>query len=138
MTRCNMENKINWERKDYWNDYYIYDEYFLSFNLDHVGIKESWKELLEKWKLSTRIIIDYDGDECISVHNDDYSIVITRVFYYMIMTFSKNVDMSDCIRFLKDFMSTLDHYDGLTVRNGITGEYTIHQKEIIKIMIDKL
>lgn len=129
-----MENKINWERKDYWNDYHIYGEYFLSFHLDHAGMKESeWKELIEKWKLNTRVI-----GEDISVYNDDYSIVTTITFYYMMLTFSKNVDMQTCIRFFKDFMNTLDHYDDLIVREGIISEYTIHPKEIIKTMIDKL
>ena len=134
-----MESKIDWERKDYWNGYHLYDDYFLSFHLDHAGIEESlWEELVEKWKLNTTVIIDDYGDECISVHNDDYSIVISRVFYYIMMTFSKNVNMSDCIRFHKDFMNTLDHYDDLIVRNGIVSEYTAHPKEIVKTMIDKL
>lgn len=129
-----MENKIDWERKDYCNEYHIYDEYFLSFHLDHAGIKEfEWKELIEKWKLNTRVI----GEDT-SVYNDDYSIVITITFYYMMLTFSKNVDMQTCIRFFKDFMNVLDHYDDLIVREGIVSEYTIHPKEIIKTMIDKL
>jgi hypothetical protein len=129
-----MENKINWERKDYWNDYHIYDEYFLSFHLDHAGLKESeWKELIEKWKLNTRVI-----GEDISVYNDDYSIVMTTTFYYMMLTFSKNVDMQVCIRFFKDFMSALDHYEDLIVREGIISEYATHPKEIIETMIDKL
>lgn len=134
-----MESKIDWESEDYWNEYDLYDDYFLSFHLDHAGIEELlWEEFVEKWKLNTTVIKDDNGDECISVYSDDYSIVITRVFYYVMMTFSKNVDMSDCIRFYKDFMNTLDHYDDLIVRNGIVSEYAAHPKEIVRTMIDKL
>ncbi len=133
-----MENKIDWERKDYYNQYNEYDEYFLSFHLDHVGIKESeYNELVEKWKLGIRVIKN-DRDKDISIYTDDYSIVITMSFYYMMLTFSKNVDMQTCIRFFKDFMDIIDHYDDLIVREGIISEYTVHPKEIINTMIDHL
>ncbi len=139
-----MEDKINWDREDYWNEYDIYDEYFLSFHLDHAGINEyKWKEFVKEWKLDTRITLD-DEHEDVSVYNNDYSIVITGnnceevPGYYLILTFNKNVDMSTCIRFFRDFKDVLDHYDDLAVREGIFGEYTSHPKEVVKMMIEKL
>lgn len=137
-----MENKINWDRKDYWNEYNIYDEYFISFHLDHVGINEhKWKELVKKYELNTVI---YEGSRDITVHNDDCTIVISGnncggiPGYYLMLTFNKNIDMSTHIRFFRDFSSTIEHCDDLTVREGITGEYTDHRQEMIKIMIEKL
>lgn len=137
-----MENKINWDRKDYWNEYNIYDEYFISFHLDHVGIDENrWKELVEKWRLST-IVHDEKGD--VSVHNENCSIVISGIncngipVRYLMLTFNKNVDMSTFIRFFRDFGSVLNNYDDLTIREGFTGEYTDHPKEMLKIMIERL
>lgn len=56
----------------------------------------------------------------------------------MMLAFNKNVDMSTFIRFFRDFSGTIDHYDDLSIREGITDEYTDHRKEIIKIMIEKL
>ena len=144
-----MENKIDWNRKDYWNEYNIYDEYFLSFHFDHCGVKEEkWKELVKKWNLNTKIIIgdsEYDSEsEDVSIFNNDYSIVISGMNgdgipgYYLMLTFNKNIDMETLIKFFRDFANTLDHYDDLIVREGITGQYTAHTKEISKIMIDKL
>lgn len=46
--------------------------------------------------------------------------------------------MSMTIKFFTDFSYALDHYDGLVVIQGITGEYTSHPKDIEKIMIDRL
>jgi hypothetical protein len=137
-----MENNINWDRKDYWNGYNVYDEYFISFHLDHVGMDEDkWKELVEKYGLNT-VVFKESGD--VFIHNDNYSIVISGnncceiPCHYVILTFNKNVDMSMYIRFFKDFRNTIDHYDDLTIREGITGEYTDHRKEVVKIMIEKL
>lgn len=56
----------------------------------------------------------------------------------MILTFSKDIDMSTAIKFFSDFSSALDNYDDLAVRKGIQGEYASHPKEIEKIMIEKL
>ena len=137
-----MENKINWDRKDYWNEYSIYDEYFISFHLDHIGIDEhKWKELVEKYGLKT-VIYKESGD--VTVHNDNYSIVASGnncggiPGCYLMLTFNKNIDMSTYIRFFRDFSGTIEHYDDLTVREGITGEYNDHRQEMVKIMIEKL
>lgn len=143
-----MENKINWNRRDYWNEYDIYDEYFLSFHFDHCMVdKEAWEELIKEWKLNAKIIIE-DGctseSRDISIYNDDYSIVISGINYdgtpgyYLMLTFNKNIDMGTCIKFFRDFRCALDHYSDMIVREGITGEYTNHSKEIVKIMIDRL
>jgi len=151
MNTCDsrVENKINWNRIDYWNEYNIYDKYFLSFHFDHCQVdEEEWKELVKNWNLNTKVIIgdsEYDPEsEDVSIYNDDYSIVISGVNYdglpghYLMLTFNKNIDMETCIKFFIDFRCALDHYDDLIVGEGISGEYTIHPKEISKIMIDKL
>jgi len=96
-----MENKINWDRDDYWNEYYIYDDYFLSFDFDHCQVDEDeWKELVSRWNLNSKIVIGdsrYNpNSEDISIFNDDYSIVISGINYdgipgyYLILTFNKN------------------------------------------------
>jgi hypothetical protein len=141
-----MENKINWDRKDYWNEYNIYDECFISFHLDHVGLDENkWNELVKKYGLKTVVYEESGGGNGdVSVHNDDYSIVISAnncgdvPCYYLMLTLNKNIDMSTFIRFYRDFSLIIDHCDDLTVREGITGEFTDHRKEIIKTMIEKL
>lgn len=140
-----MKNEINWDRKDYWNEYNKYDEYFLSFHFDHVGIyKNKWKELIKKWKLNSKVLSLLDENDDVSFHNDNYSIVISGnnceeiPGYYSILTFSTNVDMKTCIEFYTDFNTTMDHYDELVVREGIVSEFTGHPIEIIKAMIDKL
>lgn len=144
-----MEDNINWESTEYWNEYYKYDEYFLSLHLDQCRIhRDKWIELVKKWSLNTRVIIGdsiYDPDgEDVSVFNEDYSIVISGINYqeipgyYLILTFSKNVDMSTAIKFFIDFEDSLEHYTDIQIREGITGEYTTHPKEIIKMMIHKL
>lgn len=144
-----MEDKINWNREDYWNELYMYDEYFISFHYDHCAFDEDgWKKLVDKWKLNIKTTIGdsrYDpNSEDATAYNDDYTIVISGMGndgipgYYLILTFSKDIDMSTAIKFFRDFSSALDDYDGLTVREGITGEYTSHPKDIQKIMIEKL
>lgn len=144
-----MKCDINWEREDYWNELYKCDEYFLSFHFDHCAFEEDkWKELVEKWKLNIKTTIGdsrYDPEsEDATAYNDGYTIVISGIGndgipgYYLILTFSKDIDMSTAIKFFSDFSSALDHCDGLIVREGITGEYTSHPKEIEKIMIEKL
>jgi hypothetical protein len=140
-----MKNEINWDRKDYWNEYNKYNEYFLSFHFDHVGIyKNKWKELIKKWKLNSKVLSLLDENDDISAYNNDYSIVISGnnceevPEYYSILTFSKNLDMKTCIEFYTDFKATMDHYDELVVREGIISEFTSHPIEIIKAMIDKL
>lgn len=146
-----MENKINWDREDYWNELNIYDEYFLSFHYDHCAFDEDrWKDLIEKWKLNIKITKGdsrYDPEsEDVTAYNDDYSIVINGMGnddegipgYYLMLTFSKNIDMSTVIKFYTDFNDALDHFDDMIVNQGITGEYIAHPKEIAKIMIDKL
>jgi hypothetical protein len=138
-----MENKIDWERKGYWNELDKYDGCFLSFHYDRAGVDEcGWKELIKKYGLSTMVTIDISGEN-VSVYNDDYSIVITGnnceeiPGYYIMLTFSKNIDMSKCIAFFKDFTDILD-YDESSVREGIGGEFTSRPKEIMKAMIESL
>jgi len=144
-----MEDKINWNREDYWNEYDIYDDYFLSFHFDHCQVEEDkWKELVKKWNLDTKVTIGdsrYNPEsENISIYNDDYSMVISGINYDgfpghgLMLTFNRNIDMKTCIKFFREFRSALDYYDDMTVREGITGEYTSHPKDISKIMIDKL
>lgn len=143
-----MEDKINWDRKGYWNEFGIYDEYFISFHYDHCAFDEDeWKKLVEKWKLNIKTTIgdsEYDPESrAATAYNDDYTIVISGMGddvpgYYLMLTFSRDIDMSTAIKFFADFSSALDHYDGLIVRQGITGEYNAHPKDIEKIMIEKL
>lgn len=137
-----MENKINWDRNDYWNEYDKYDKYFLSFHFDHIALYEdSWKELIKKWKLN--ILLSRENED-VSAYNENYSIVITGnncdeiPQYYIMLTFSQNVDMKTCIEFYIDLKAAMDHYDEFAVREGISGEFTGHPKEVIKAMIDKL
>lgn len=138
-----MENKIDWNRRDYWNEYDLYDEYFLSFHFDHAGVDEfGWKELVKKYGFNTTVTANMSGED-MSVYNNDYSIVITGINYeeipgyYIMLTFSKNISMLDCIAFFRDFTNILN-YDESASREGIIGEYTSHPKEIIQAMIDKL
>lgn len=138
-----MENKINWNKKDYLDDYNLYDEYFLSFHFDHIGLcEDKWKELVKKFGLNTKVVINESND--ITICNDDQNIVITGnncggiPGYYLMLTFSINIDIRLYFKFFMNFMRVLDHYDDLSVREGIMGEYTEHPKEIIQIMIDKL
>lgn len=144
-----MENRINWDKEDYWNEFVLYDEYFLSFHFDHCQVDEKeWKELVKKWKLNTKVVkgdSKYDPEsEDISIYNDNYSIVISGINYdgvpghYLMLTFNKNIDMKTLIKFYIDFRYALDHFSDLYVSEGISGEYTSHPKEISKIMIDKL
>lgn len=143
-----MKCDINWDRDDFWNELYKCDEYFLSFHFDHCAFYEDkWKELVEKWKLNIKVTIcdSYDPEsEDVTAYDDDYSTVVSGIGndgvpgYYLILTFSKDIDMSTAIKFFSDFMTALDHHDGLIVRQGITGEYHSHPKDIEKIMIDKL
>jgi hypothetical protein len=144
-----MKCDINWDRKDFWNELYKCDEYFLSFHYDHCDLDEdAWEELVKKWKLNIKIAISdsrYDPEsEDATAYNDDYTIVISGIGcdgmpgYYLILTFSKDIDMSTAIKFFSDFSSALDNYDNMIVRKGIEGEYTSHPKKIEKIMIDKL
>ncbi len=143
-----MKCDINWDREDFWNELYKCEEYFLSFNFDHCAFEEDkWIELVEKWKLNTKVTIGdsrYDPEsEDITAYNEDYTIVVTGMGndtpgYYLILTFSKDIDMGTVIKFLSGFMTALDHYDDLVVREGIMGEYNSHPKDIIKIMVEKL
>ena len=140
-----MENKINWNRKDYWNEFYMYDDYFLSFHFDKIYLDEDkWKELVENWNLNTKITKETSEIEDISIYNNNYSIVITGMndngipHGGLMVTFSKNIDMETLIKFWTCFNTTLDQYEELNVREGIVGKYVGHPKEISKIMIDKL
>ena len=142
-----MKCDISWDREDFWNELYKYDEYFLSFHFDRCAFEEDkWKELVEKWKLNIKTTIcTYDPEsEDATAYNDGYTIVISGMGndgipgYYLALTFSKDIDMRTAIRFFSDFMTALDHYDGLEVMQGITGGYTAHPKDIKKIMIEKL
>jgi len=143
-----MKCDINWDREDFWNELYKCDEYFLSFHFDHCAFDEDkWKELIEKWKLNIKTTIgdsQYDPEsEDATVYNDDYTIVISGMGndipgYYLILTFSKDIYMSTAIKFFSNFMTALDHCDGQEVRQGITGGYTAHPRDIEKIMIEKL
>ena len=108
-----MENKVNWDREDCWNEYIMYDDYFLSFHFDHCNIDEDkWKELVKKWGLTTKSFPEED----VTAFNDNYSIVITG----------------------NDYDGLPEHYIMLTFSKNINTEYTIHPREISKIMIDKL
>ena len=139
-----MKCDVNWDRKDYWNELYKCDDYFISFHYDHCAFDE------DKWKLNIKITIGdnrYDPEsEDVTAYNDDYTIMISGMGndnegipgYYLILTFSKDIDMSIAIKFFADFNGALDHYDGLIVKEGITGEYIAHPKDIEKIMIEKL
>lgn len=146
-----MKVDINWEKDDYWNELYKCDDYFISFHYDHCAFDEDgWRELVEKWELNIKITVGesiYDLEsEDVTAYNDDYTIVISGMGndnegipgYYLILTFSKDMDMSTTIKFFADFQNALDHYDELIVREGITGEYNTHPKDVYKIMIEKL
>jgi hypothetical protein len=68
-----MEKKIDWDRRDYWNEYDLYDGYFLSFHFDHAGVDEFWwKELIKKYGLNTRITTNMSGEDISAYNNNDY------------------------------------------------------------------
>jgi len=144
-----MKCDINWDRKDFWNELYKCDEYFLSFHYDHCSfVEDEWKKLIEKWKLNIKTATG-DSKYCsesegATAFNDDYTIVISGIGKdgmpgcYLMLTFSKDIDMSTAIKFFSDFSSAIDNYDDVIVSKGIEGEYASHPKEIYKIMIEKL
>ena len=116
-----------------------YDEYFLSFNYDHCGEKEDkLDELVNKWKLTIKLTTEGRYEMVETFHNDKYTIVLTRSYYYYILSFSKNVSMDNFIEFFSDWKDCLDHYDDESVTIGLTGCYMSHPAEILKAMIDNL
>jgi hypothetical protein len=102
------------------------------------------KKLIDKWKLNTQAF-----DEDASIYNDNYSLVFTGNYYhnedepiipgyYLILSFSKNLDMNTAIKFFSEFQSSLDHFDAIVVSKGLWGHYTGHTKEMVRNMIEKL
>lgn len=126
-----------------------YDLSFLEIAVNHASFKGKYfRELVKKWRLISQIgNKDNRDDHIITYYNDEYSLALTGLnenmddipFWYMSLTFSKNMKPESIIEFIRDFTDSLDYYDCTTLAIGINQNYYIsHIKYITKKMLENL
>lgn len=126
-----------------------YDLFFFEIAINHASFKEKYfKELVKKWELNSSTgKIGTREDDLITYYNKDYSLAITGInenlddvpHWYISLTFSRDMILKDVIELLRDFIDSLDYYDGAKLAIGINqNDYIRHVEYIVEKMISNL
>lgn len=144
-----MQTDIHFNTENLGRDLKEYDLFFFEIAVNHASFKEKYfKELVKKWELNSLTgKIGTKEDNIITYYNEDYSLAITGLndnlddipHWYISLTFSTDMKLKDVIEFSRDFIDSLDYYDGAKLAIGINqNDYIRHTRYITEKMLSNL